>query len=105
MRGAYGHGSPLTCGSQCTIASPGRTNGIGVNDDGSGIAIRSGSLGTWPMPPAAYPAKPTPSFSSMSTASTGTSFAHGLPVRVTNSARMNVVSDASGALGEAGVWG
>ena len=52
-RGAYGHGSPLTCGSQCTIARPSLMNGIGVNDAGSGIAIRSGSLGSWPMAPTA----------------------------------------------------
>ena len=68
-------------------------NGIGVNDAGSGIAIRSGSLGSWPIAPTAYPANPTPSVASMSTASTGTSLAQGFPRRSTNSARMNFVSD------------
>jgi fluoroacetyl-CoA thioesterase len=53
-RGANGQGFPSTCGSQCTIASPSLMNGIGVNDAGSGMASRS-------------------------TASTGTSFAHGFP--------------------------
>src|SRR5689334_23068368 len=47
------------------------------------------------MAPTAYPAKPTPSVASRSTASTGTSFAHGLPRRSTNSARMNFVPDCS----------
>ena len=39
-------------------------NGIGVNEAGSGMAIRSGSLGSWPMAPTAYPANPTPSVAS-----------------------------------------
>ena len=33
-RGAYGHGLPSTCGSQCTMARPSLMNGIGVNDAG-----------------------------------------------------------------------
>jgi hypothetical protein len=58
------------------------------------MAIRSGSLGCWPSAPAAYPAKPTPSVSSISTAWAGTSLAHGFPLRSTKVARMKLTSSA-----------
>ena len=46
----------------------------------------SGLDGSWPMGPAANPANPAPSAMSPSSASTGTSLAHGLPCISTNMA-------------------
>ena len=45
MRGAYGHGLPSTCGSQCTIARPSLMKGIGVKEAGSGMRHDVGVLG------------------------------------------------------------
>jgi hypothetical protein len=67
------------------------------------MAIRSGSLGCWPSAPAAYPAKPTPSVSSISTAWAGTSLAHGFPFRSTNVARMKLTSSAATRWASVGV--
>ena len=45
----------------------------------SGRAKMSGLEGSWPIGPAANPAKPAPSLISPSRALTGTSLAHGFP--------------------------
>ena len=52
----------------------------------------SGSLGCWPIAPAAKPAKPAPSSSSPSRCRAGTSLALGLPCMSTNCAKMNSTS-------------
>src|SRR3954451_22356498 len=49
----------------------------------------SGSLGSWPISPAANPAKPAPSATSASRLAAGTSFALGRPYRSTNCAKKN----------------
>jgi hypothetical protein len=64
--------------------------------------MTSGSFGSWPRAPTAYPAKPTPSLCSSSTASIGTSLAHGLPVRSTNIARMNSMPSARARVARSG---
>src|SRR5581483_4687844 len=55
----------------------------------SGIAAMSGSLGSWPISPAANPAKPAPSATRPSRLAAGTSFALGRPYRSTNCAKKN----------------
>src|SRR5580698_9757464 len=87
-RGAYGHGSPSTKGSHCTIPRPGR-HGAAVYELTSGMARRSGDDGTWPIGPAAKPAKPAPSAMRPSMAETGTNLAQGLPCMSTNMAKRN----------------
>src|SRR5262245_60082777 len=49
----------------------------------------SGSLGSWPISPAANPANPAPSLTSPSRFAAGTSFALGRPYRSTNCAKKN----------------
>ena len=60
VRGSYGHSSPSTWMSQAKRATVG-SQGTGVKLARSGIAAMSGSLGNWPISPAANPAKPAPS--------------------------------------------
>ena len=52
----------------------------------------SGSLGTWPISPAAKPAKPAPSLTRSSRLAAGTSFALGRPYRSTNCAKKNSIA-------------
>src|SRR2546429_2548258 len=55
----------------------------------SGMAAISGSLGIWPISPAAKPAKPAPSEARSSRFAAGTSFALGRPYMSTNCAKKN----------------
>src|SRR4051812_30742529 len=74
--------------SHAIRATPG-FHGSGVKERTSGIAARSGSLGLWPISPAANPANPAPSSISPSRWVAGTSFAFGLPCMSTNCANRN----------------
>ena len=63
----------------------------------SGIAIRSGLSGVWPMSPAAKPAKPAPSASRPSSCCAGTSFALGFACMSTNCAKRNSIPSSATA--------
>ena len=86
MRGSYGHSSPSTVMSQAKRATVG-SHGTGVKLARSGMAAMSGSLGTWPISPAAKPAKPAPSVTRSSRFAAGTSFALGRAYMSTNCAK------------------
>ena len=86
VRGSYGHSSPSTRMSHAKRARVG-SHGTGVKLVRSGIAARSGSLGSCPMSPAANPAKPAPSDTSSSRLAAGTSFALGRACMSTNCAK------------------
>ena len=88
MRGQYGHGSPSTVMSQANRARFG-CQGTGVKLARSGIAAISGSAGTWPISPAAKPAKPAPSVARSSRYAAGISFALGRAYMSTNWAKKN----------------
>src|SRR3954463_4265611 len=80
--------------SHAIRATPG-FHGSGGKERTSGIAARSGSLGPWPISPAANPANPAPSSISPSRCVAGTSLAFGLPCMSTNWANRNSTSLAS----------
>ena len=86
MRGQYGHSSPSTVMSQAKRARFG-CHGTGVKLARSGIAAMSGSLGTWPISPAANPAKPAPSVDEVVEVRGGMSFALGRAYMSTNWAK------------------
>src|SRR6266511_2057686 len=67
-------------------------HGSGVKVGGSGMAAMSGSLGTWPISPAANPAKPAPSLRRSSRYAAGTSLALGRAYMSTNCAKKNSIS-------------
>src|SRR3954447_22701464 len=65
------------------------SHGTSVKLSRSGIAAMSGSLGIWPISPAAKPAKPAPSCTRSSRLPAGMSFALGRPYMSTNCAKKN----------------
>jgi hypothetical protein len=63
------------------------SHGTGVKLRRSGMTAMSGSLGSWPISPAAKPAKPAPSLTRSSRYAAGTSFALGRAYMSTNCAK------------------
>ena len=96
VRGQYGHSSPSTVASQANQAISG-FHGSRVKLPTSGIAIRSGLSGVWPMSPAAKPANPAPSASSPSSCWDGISFALGFACMSTNCANRNSIPSSATA--------
>ena len=94
VRGQYGHSSPSTVTSHAKRARFG-CHGTGVKLARSGMAAMSGSAGTWPISPAAKPAKPAPSLARSSRHAAGISFALGRAYMSTNCAKKNSMPRSS----------